>query len=306
MKADTLISLVLAEGSLDETSKTRKTALIDVRDMGDDKPAEITAGNRTAARRMANFPKTLGRFSAAVSKTAQPELPLNQPPYEGSLDQLLGAVRQGERYQTRDRILGPKTTSAQREMRIGILLPTLAHRAGLLEQPTVNTSHIPSAHKKEAKAEFNRLIGIEADHIQRRNDRVLRRMVGIGTVHAGRNALPYQDEPHDAWDHGYTGTTPSEMGEVEAGDFERRFRRENGNPEEYEDLTLTGLTPEKKRRVALEWGLKSLFTGSSHALVRHDIPHETLMAWSRAMQPRKKRKKFLDALKMRAKARGTL
>lgn len=274
MNADILISAVLSEGA-----KRPATFKYD-RELSGAVPTDPTA-----KRRVDNFPKTLDRFAMDHD-----ESDLDTPTPNS------GYYR--KRYTTRDRILGPKSKSPHREMRIGILLPTLAYRAGMLDaNGGIDTSHIPDQHKKEAEAEFDRLISIEANHIHNRARKTSRKlsrfktysMGGITGRDMGKRVVDLRSDikSHDAWDHGYTGVTPSEMGELEAEHFERVHTSDAG---ERKANTEDGDYLRKMRDIyVLKQGLKNFFQTRSHMLARQDLPHETLMSWSRSMRHKRVR-----------------
>lgn len=193
-----------------------------------------------------------------------------------------------------ERILGPKKASAQRELRVSTLLPLLAHRskAGDFRYNLASDfTRIPrNKEEEEAHREYNRLLDIETDHIHKRVMKVsdqVEKDAGGHSIYGFRSYKPSNTNPdiedHDAWDHGHTGTTPSDIGEIEAEHFDNLYRKIQPGMSRTDRATWS--------KQILRKSLHSLFSESmkKHVKSRKDwdvIPHETLMSWSKAMNPR--------------------
>ena len=267
--ADVLISMALKEGM------KKPANVIYIRGVGG--KLNIFGGNRRGLRRIANFPQTLDRFAVTGP---QPESPIDLTP-ELKKYAVKGAQKPPhpyrELYRSRDNTLGARTTSQQREMRIGLLLPTLAYHSGNLENVTMqgieriepnNTEN----QRKIADTEYHRLLDIETDHVHKRTMRTLKKLKRVDGPMAGRGQAQGGTRIHDPVDHGYTGVPPSLLGELEASHFADIFR--------------LGVSPEESRH-KLRSNIDNFFRTNSSPMIRHDLSHDSLMTWSKAMHPRR-------------------
>lgn len=302
MNADLLIKMVLDEGM-------KKPAIVTYTQGSSPK---IMGGNRRGLRRVLNFPKTLERFAITGPQRWKPitmskeleqyalrgqEAPFSNLPRGQVL--IDPSDREPRDVDAKERVFGPRSSSQQREMRINLLLPNLAYRAGRATKLTrqgiewINPNNT-DAEREEAHAEFHRLLDMETEHIHKRVMRTTRKLEGVpkgpkkhprvegpvgsdGSSMMGRREYRGGPVVHDPFDHGYTGAPPSLLGEIEAGHFANMFR--HGDSEE-------------DSKHMLRKNLENFFMDNAPPVVRHDISHSDLMSWSRAMQPRTKRAQF--------------